>query len=199
MRYLLFVIALVVLASCNYKSKKAEELFQESPEEIHISEFNNSNETSSANESEYLNLSDFKLEIPVGWIKEEPESQMRVVQYALEDHPDLKVIGFYFGQQEEMREQNINRWKKEFTVLDNDEIITAKSEELTLIKLQGTFKLKPFPMAQEFEEVPDYMTLAAIVPSEEGPYFFKLVGPVSKIQDQVEDFKSFINSYSKTI
>ena len=69
------------------------------------------------------------------------------------------------------------------------------NDKIHLVTIKGTFKKKPFPMAQEFTEEADYMTIASIVPSNEGPYFFKLVGPADKVQKELKNFKFFMNSY----
>jgi hypothetical protein len=52
-------------------------------------------------------------------------------------------------------------------------------------------------MASEFEAADNYMMLAAIVPSNVGPYYFKAVGPNDVMETQIDQFKSFLGSYKK--
>ncbi|MBE2189761.1 MAG: hypothetical protein KGZ71_10270 [Desulfobulbaceae bacterium] len=140
-----------------------------------------------------LKLSNLTFTAPSTWIREAPSSSMRVVQYALKADNSLKVTGFFFGEQD-LAADNIERWKNEFNKLDNSSVIKMKDGKTDFVILEGTYNLKPFPMAQEFVPTPDYMVLAAIVPSSEGPYYFKVFGPKSILSKEIDTFKSFLNS-----
>jgi hypothetical protein len=63
------------------------------------------------------------------------------------------------------------------------------------VEIEGTYKKRPSEMVAEFEEEPSYKTLAAIVSTDNGPYFFKMVGPADKVNNEVKNFENFLNSY----
>ncbi|MDZ7774435.1 MAG: hypothetical protein U5L09_01880 [Bacteroidales bacterium] len=65
------------------------------------------------------------------------------------------------------------------------------------VEIDGAFKVKPFPMAQEFTETPGYKMLAAIIPSNEGPYFFKVTAPAKQMNMLKPEFLEFLQSYEK--
>ena len=96
-----------------------------------------------------------------------------------------------------MIKANIDRWKSQFTEQDSYDDLKFSDKNITGVKILGTYKLKSFPMAQDYTDTPDYGVLAAIVPSDEGPYFFKLTAPKSIIEEELTRFTEVLNSYSK--
>jgi hypothetical protein len=141
-----------------------------------------------------LELSDITLTAPDNWLREKPTSAMRIVQYSLKNSPESKIVGFFFGQQDLLRE-NIDRWKNEFVELKSAEEETMAGDKVTMVVLEGVYNVKPFPMAEEFTATPDYMVLAAIVQSNEGPYYFKVFAPSKILKPEIANFKKFLNSY----
>ena len=142
-----------------------------------------------------VKISGIELTTPDSWQREAPSSSMRVLQFALKSDNSLKVTGFLFGEQDLIKE-NIDRWKNEFAKIDSDKE-EKLNNDITFIVLQGTYKLKPFPMAQETTPTEGYMVLAAIVPTPEGPYYFKVYGPKDKLNSEIANFKKFLASYKK--
>jgi len=140
-----------------------------------------------------LKLSNITFTAPDSWIREVPSSSMRVVQYALKADNALKITGFFFGQQDLVAE-NIERWKNEFNKLENSTETKLKDGKIDFVILEGVYNLKPFPMATEFVPTPDYMVIAAIVPSIDGPYYFKIFGPKSVLSKEIDNFKKFLNT-----
>lgn len=144
---------------------------------------------------EEVHFANFTMQLPAGWTQEEPDNQMRVAQFGIDSNPDVKVVGFYFGGQAGTDEENIQRWRNEFTeIISTDDVMLA-DDRIKMVQIAGTFKLKPRPMAQDYTEAPDYITLAAIVPSDEGPFYFKLNGPADIINEESDDFVKFLESY----
>ncbi|MFP4370068.1 MAG: hypothetical protein ACOC2K_00595 [Bacteroidota bacterium] len=143
-----------------------------------------------------LMMADFVMLVPGDWIKENPDNEFRNVQYHIKGHMDVKMLGFYFGDQPEMAVQNIDRWKNEFTEVEETGGETIENG-IEYVTIKGDFKKKPFPMAEEYQEVPGYMTIAAIVPSNEGPYYFKMNGPEDVVSEQLGNFLAFLKSYKK--
>lgn len=141
-----------------------------------------------------IHFANFTMAVPADWAKERPESSMRVSQFFVKKSPDVKIGGFYFGDLNKVKE-NVDRWRGEFTKEEKFNETKLLGDKIVMVEIYGTYKLKPFPMAQEFKETPNYATLAAIVPSSEGPYYFKMVGPANVVKTQVENFKKFLNSY----
>lgn len=143
-----------------------------------------------------LHLADFTLKIPDTWKGIKPTSSMRLREYVIDETYDAYTVKvFYFGNQPSMVTGNIDRWKAEYTDMKDFEELKTKNDKLTAVAISGTFKLKPFPMAQEFTPTENYKTLAAIVSTNEGPYFFKIEGPQDIIDKHQEEFLAFVNSH----
>jgi hypothetical protein len=191
---------LTLLVSCGGEKKAEDTVLKqehatEMPPHGGMSDLNALTENQNIDlSSPEVKLSNFTIFTPDAWKREIPSSSMRVVQYSLKADSTLKVTGFFFGMQDMIRE-NIDRWKAEFTDLKKTDETKLLNDKATMVILEGTYKLKPFPMAQEFKETPDYMVLAAIVPSKDGPYYFKVFGPKAILSKQIDIFKKFINSY----
>lgn len=175
-----FSIILLVFAfySCGVNDKQNKDASQASVE---------------MNSEKLLELSDLSMKISSAWKQETPTGQMRIAQLASVNNPAVKLVVFYFGQQD-MIEANVQRWKGQFVTLTSEQELDMKDKNVTAIKLKGTFKKKDFPMAQDFTEVPGYAMLAAIVPSATGPYYFRLVAEEEIIEELEADFVSLINS-----
>ncbi|MDX9789670.1 MAG: hypothetical protein WC313_05240 [Candidatus Kapaibacterium sp.] len=141
-----------------------------------------------------LELSNITLTAPDNWLRERPTSSMRIVQYSLKNSQETKIVGFFFGQQDMVRE-NIDRWKAEFVELKDSKEEELMDSNVHMVILEGVYNVKPFPMAEEFTPTPDYMVLAAIVKSADGPYYFKVFAPKKVLQPEIDNFRKFLNSY----
>lgn len=195
MRYIYIIILLSFFVfACN---KKSDEDSQKKAETTKKIENEILGQIVIQNDS-LLKIADFQMRLPSNWINEEPSSEMRIVQYALKEDENVKVLGFYFGDRPDMADANIERWKAEFTKTDDFRTEDVAGGKIKYVQISGTYKKKPFPMSQDFTETPDYMTIAAIVPSMNGPYFFKAVGPKKTIENDIPNFKSFLSSYKTT-
>ncbi|MFA9389290.1 MAG: hypothetical protein ACERKD_05760 [Prolixibacteraceae bacterium] len=142
-------------------------------------------------------LADFSLEIPAGWEEMAAANTMRVTQFQMQAHPEYELVISYFGNNADMVDENIARWRGQFTKEDSYGILSLKSSGPTGVKILGTFKTKPFPMAQEFTESADYGMLAAILPSKDGPYFIKLTAPEAIIEEAEASFVELLDSYKR--
>ncbi|MDA3930043.1 MAG: hypothetical protein PF541_13925 [Prolixibacteraceae bacterium] len=141
-------------------------------------------------------LANFTLQIPNSWEEEAASNSMRVAQFKVKEFPEYEVVVSYFGNNNNMVKANIERWKGQFSQQESYTELSPNQNEVTGVKIIGTYKLKAFPMAQDFSETPNYGTLAAIVPSNEGPYFLKLTAPAHVIESQEKYFVEVLNSYS---
>lgn len=142
-----------------------------------------------------LVLSNVKLAIPAGWTQEKPSSQMRVAQLVLKNDPKVKMAIFYFGEQD-MIQENIDRWRGQFVKEDSFKDLEVNSGSCRVVKILGIYKLKPFPMAQEFKETPNYGVLAAIVNTNKGPYYLKIEAPKSIIEQEEKSFLAMLDGQS---
>ena len=142
------------------------------------------------------------MEIPEGWIAEQPRSSLRVAQYRLEhvmgDKEDAELA--VFNQIGGSVEQNLQRWYGQFSQPDgSDSAERAQVKSLkvnglpvTTVYLEGT--LSGSAMMTVGEDKPDFALLAAIVETVEGPYYFKIVGPVQTVQFWKDRFEALVNS-----
>lgn len=185
-KYVLAIFVLMLFTfSCVNKNR---------PEKVEMK--SSEQENQSVNQgSDLLKLAEFTMTIPNSWEKAQPSSEMRMLEFKV---PEAKsnIAGFYFGPREEMVEANINRWRGQFVDVESFDRETYDEGQI-FVRITGTYKKKPNPMAQDFTEAPGYETLATIVPSNKGPYFFKLVGEKENVEKVEDEFIAFIKSYSK--
>lgn len=146
-------------------------------------------------DGQVLALADFKLSLPESWVKEIPSNQMRIAQYGIKGNLDYKVVVSYFGQMDSQVDANIERWKRQFSELESSVNLKTQHANISVVKMTGIYKFKPFPMAQQFEERTNYGMLSAIIPSAEGPYFIKLVAPTDIVETEVASFLQVLDSY----
>lgn len=195
----ILIIILVFGISCSSNVKDLKELeISEDPSQHqhqHQSDEMGHSHSTGVQEDGKLAYANFTLEIPDSWDTEAPDSDMRLIQLFPKSDKDIKIIGFYFGNMDNMAEANLNRWKNEFTEIEISEDKSVADGKVKFIEISGTYKLKPFPMAQEFKEEKGYTTYAAIISSNEGPYFFKVVAPSDKLKSEKSNFIKFISSY----
>lgn len=201
MKYFYFIlISLALIASC--KEEKQPEFDGDPHAGMNMQGMDGSQiidvpESNVMLDGSTMSFENVEMTIPDGWINEEPSSSMRVVQFFAKDDDQLVIAGFYFGNRDEMIEANIKRWEAEFIKMDNSTKKEYANGKATLVEISGTYRLKPFPMAEEFKEAPNYITLAAIVATENGPYFFKMVGPKIGVDKERDNFDKFIKSYKQ--
>ncbi len=143
-----------------------------------------------------LELENVKLTTPDSWVNEKPTSSMRAVQYFLKNDEEITIVGSYFGKRDEMVDANIQRWKDQFSKTEKTDKVELSGGQVIMVTITGTFMKKASMMSEEFSEVTNYMMLAAIVKTNNGPYFFKMVGPKSTLSDELASFKKFLASYS---
>jgi hypothetical protein len=200
MKYI-FIIALISLSLITACKEEKEETIMENPhagmdmKATHGTEIFQTPEAKLKVEGKNISFENVTLELPENWIQEKPSSSMRVVQFFVKDNEDLVIAGFYFGNRDNMVDANINRWKSQFTKVNNLDKKDFAGGKAVLVEIEGTYKKRPSEMVAEFEEEPSYKTLAAIVSTDNAPYFFKMLGPADKVNNEVKNFENFLNSY----
>lgn len=197
---LLLTLSLAFMA-CN-KTEKAEpeqdqsQATQEMPQDANHG-MGQSGGTGVHFEGNTFHAANFKMTVPDNWSIQQPKGSMRLVQFAPKSDSTIEIVGFYFGNQENMVQANIDRWKGQFVSVENFAEETV-NDKINFVKISGTFKQSsaPMDMSSSFTEAPGYLMLAAIVPSKEGPYFFKAVGPKDVMEKELDNFKKFLQSYN---
>lgn len=200
MKYFLSLLFIVFLLSCSQEKQDTDKPAKDQSDMEMPNDHPDVNQPPQKQvkiEDDKIFLADFSMKIPEGWSNEQPQSSMRLTKFVPERDKELEIIGFYFGNQPNMVEGNINRWKGQFTEVTDFNEEKVANDNVIYVRINGTFKKKPFPMAQEYKEVSDYMMLASIIPSPEGPYFFKVTGPKESLEQEIEKFKEFMDSYRK--
>lgn len=147
-------------------------------------------------DKQLLQFANFTLQLNNDWEKEPPSNAMRVAQFKLKAYPNYQLVVSYFGNTNNNISENVERWKKQFSQVENYYELKPNMKAITAVKIQGTYKNQPFPMSQEFVDEPAYGMLAAIIPSNEGPYFLKFTAPDSIIEKQERNFVEALNSYT---
>ena len=144
-----------------------------------------------------LEFENVSMTTPENWINEKPTSSMRVVQYFLKNDEETTIVGSYFGNKGMMVDENIQRWEQQFSKVDKKDKQDMSGGKVVMVTMTGTFKKKASMMSEDFSEVPNYMMLAAIVQTNNGPYFFKMVGTKTLLTNEINNFKKFLGSYSE--
>ncbi len=147
--------------------------------------------------------------VPNGWIEEPLSSQFRRGQYRLPmvpgDQEDATCVVYYFRGQGGGVEANIDRWCGQFLQPDernSRDVAQIRSEVVnglkrTYVDLSGTYLFAPTPMAAPTTEKPGFRLLAAIIETQGGPWFVKLVGPEHTVEKWHESFLAFVRSFSE--
>jgi hypothetical protein len=130
---------------------------------------------------------------PPGWVKG-PPSPMRLATYRVpgEGGADAEMSVSHFpGGAGGNVDANFTRWIGQFEGKHADPVKTERSQGIlpahVLEIAQGTYR----PMQGEPKS--GQALVGAIVESPDGPYFFKLIGPVKTVEAQKKTFFSFLD------
>lgn len=142
---------------------------------------------------------------PKNWKRQRPANQMRVVQFGVPlaegDEGTCELVVFYFQGQGGTVEQNITRWKAMFQEIDGTpkiEEFKAGDLQITLVDITGSYKDKPFPMAETFTLRKNYRMMAAVVETpDDGPYYFRLVGPKKTVARDADAYTAMLKGAGK--
>jgi len=139
-----------------------------------------------------------------GWIVEQPASATRKAQYSLPhadgDGEDASLIVHYFGGQGGSKEVNLERWAGQFEQSDGSSSADKlKSSTRTIAgldvfeaELSGTYVAETAPGSGVHLNKPDWRMFAAIVDTQEGPWYIKLVGPAATIAKWEASYQAFL-------
>lgn len=142
---------------------------------------------------------------PEGWRSTTPSSSMRKAQYVLPaengDPEDAELVVYQFGERAGPLQANIDRWVGQFEQPDgspsNERLVVStrrvRGMEITLVDIRGTYRAESFPGSGERVNKPAMRMLAAVIESDHGPYYCKLVGPERTVDHWEGSFQSFLS------
>ena len=139
------------------------------------------------------------------WVVETPTSSMRKAQYELPraagDPEDGECVVYFFGAMGGGGvEPNIERWCSQFEQPDGraSKDRLARSERkvgdmpVTEVQLRGTYVAETAPGSGQRVNKPGFAMLGAIVESDHGAYYVKLVAPEATLHKHESAFREFI-------
>lgn len=139
------------------------------------------------------------LKIPTTWTARPTSSGMRAAEWEIPgagggDAAELVV--YYFGQGGAGGvEENITRWFGQFEgdagkppVQKRSNATVAGGLKATLVEVEGRYVAAMTPGATEKQDKPGTIMLGAIVETDRGPYYFKLLGPKATVNAIRKEF-----------
>lgn len=149
-------------------------------------------------------LGPFSMVVPAGWTENPSTSSMRAAQFKLPapQGDEAEVIVYYFGQTGAGSVQaNIDRWVNQFKQPDDKpsasvakiEKATFAGQEASVVSVSGRYVAPAMPGGAPTDK-PDQSLVAAIVPSPQGPYYFRLVGSKAAVAAQEGPFREALGS-----
>ncbi len=142
-----------------------------------------------------------------GWIEENPSSSTRVAEYRLRGDggpsADARLVVYHFGNRGAGTiEANLERWYGQFEQPDgrpSSEVASVSERRInglavTAVDLAGTFVAETAPGSGERHHDPGFRMLAAIVSTDVGPYYIKLVGPAGTVARWDGTWDDFLGS-----
>lgn len=146
--------------------------------------------------------------VPQGWISEQPTGSMRRAQFRLpgvKGQDDGVLAVFFFPGTGGSVQSNLSRWYNQFTQPDGKptqeiakvEKKTVHGLSVTITFATGTFQksASSMMMGGPKVELPNYALLAAIVETNNGPWFFKATGPEKTLLHWKRSFYEFVDSF----
>jgi hypothetical protein len=165
---------------------------------------------SCAKKSQPVDLGPVMLHAPAEWTSTQPTSSMRKAQFTLPrvegDSEDGELVIFYFRGEGGSAQANLQRWYGQFAQPDSipsserakTATTTVDDMQLTTVDLSGTYVAPITPMdPTNRHNKPGFRMLAAVLETEAGPFFFKLVGPAKTIEKWSTVFADFVKSAKK--
>ncbi len=144
-------------------------------------------------------------EPPPDWVVETPTSEVRRAQYRLPrsagDAEDGECVVYFFGEMGGGGvEANLARWASQFEQPDGRDsmAVLVRSERQVAgmpvheAQLAGTYVAETAPGSGERVNEPGFALRAAIIDSDHGSYYVKLVGPATTVAQHDGAFREFI-------
>lgn len=147
---------------------------------------------------------------PANWKEEQPGNKLRAYHFRVpktkDDPADAEMVIFFFGPGGGGgAEENIKRWKamflppvgKKFDDGSKVEKYKVGKVNVTSLDVQGTylFKERPFDPNAKVEKKFAYRMLGVVFESENGPYFFRLLGPAKTVESNKQGFDAWVKGF----
>lgn len=153
-----------------------------------------------ASPAEYGATGPLRWSAPAAWQASKPASSMRLAEYFVPGQPEAAVLSiFYFGAGGGGGvEANIQRWVGQF---DDGKAKANRGEKVVnemkvyTVDVSGTYN--PGMAGGGVPPKADHRMLGAIVETDAGLFFFKLVGPTAVVGGAEGDWNAFVDSFSK--
>lgn len=188
MRYLIFLFVPLFFAACNQPQKETS---SEPETESQIPVIDDVAVPAGFSE---VNFGDRAFDLPSNWITEPVSSRMRAAQFHIKEDSLVQLVFFYFGEQVGSADANLERWRNEYETLGNFDEETVGECGIRMVTAEGTFKKRASMRDTTYTAMPDYVTYAAIIPTEEGPYYFKTVGSKESLAKYEASIMAFLKS-----
>jgi hypothetical protein len=145
-------------------------------------------------------LGPYGLTLPEGWALKPVTSSMRMADFTFGDG---EMIVYYFGHDGAgSNDDNINRWlgfvtpaggKQARDVAKIDPKVKVNGLDATVMTIAGHYS-DPGMMGSPPVDIADGGMLCAIVPSSEGPLYFKGFGPEKTLEANAAKFRALLAS-----
>jgi hypothetical protein len=151
-------------------------------------------------EAGMLDVGAIKFAVPTDWTTQTPKSSMRRAQLEAQGAGGAaELIVYYFGPQGAgSTEDNVKRWIGQFgdPSATDAEVATLKvaGETVTMVDVSGQYTNTMTQAGQGSPSKADQRLLGAIVPTGDGPYYFKFLGPSATVGAQAKAFGGLIES-----
>lgn len=151
---------------------------------------------------------DLKFTPPAEWTALPPTSSMRKAQYVMPraegDDADGELVVYYFGPgQGGPIDANLERWRGQMTTADgaplpddavSHETFEASGMNVTLQTCVGRFAPSPMMGAPSQSPRDGYRMDAAVVETDQGPWFFKATGPEKTMAHHADALRKMLKS-----
>jgi len=140
---------------------------------------------------------------PADWKRVPASSDVRAAQFAVPhaaaDPEDAEAILFFFGKGKGgSAQENLDRWYSQFQGTEghsakDDAVVTIRTVhglKVTSVDLAGTYT----GMGAGAPAKPNQRLLAAVIEGEDGPWFWKIVGPTATIAQAKPGFEELLLS-----
>lgn len=149
--------------------------------------------------------------LPADWVKQQPKSSMRKAQVSLPGEgqgKDAELVIFFFGPgatEGGSVQANFDRWIGQFKQDDgrDSKDVAIKGEkkigDLTAhtLDIAGRYVAPLMPGAPAQHDIANARMLAAVLPTPEGNYFLKLVGPAETVKSHLKKYEDFLTSLKR--
>ena len=143
---------------------------------------------------------------PDGWIREDPTSDNRLIQYRLRGQDnaagDARLVVYYFGPGGRGTvDADLDRWAGQFRQENGRPSLDLASAErhetnglvVHTIDVDGTYTA--MTATGEHLNQPHRSMRATIVETDAGPYYFKVVGPTATVRHWDASYQALLASF----